>query len=108
LNCGASSTRLGETLAYVWRKREFKQTKLDAFRRLLLEPASTAAGQQAGQSTGRPPLLVMEHFRREEDFLGESYALGITSSLSLGLPHLPHGNPPAPSQTPKLACAMGC
>jgi hypothetical protein len=80
--------RLDEVLEYVWRSWEFAPAKLDALRQQLLTP----------RATGEAPLLKVEYLRREDDYLGRSYGLGIRACLSLGLPDMPHGDlmPPSP------------
>jgi hypothetical protein len=70
-------------LEYVWRTWEFAPAKLEALRRQLLAPRATVGAAA--------PLLKVEYLRREDDYLGRSYGLGIRACLSLGLPDQPHG-----------------
>ncbi len=65
----------------MWRTWDFAPAKLEAFRRQLLAPCATLGA----------PLLKVEYLRREDDYLGRSYGLGIRACLSLGLRDQPHG-----------------
>lgn len=61
--------------------------KLESLRRLIgLPPGS------AGSCATKPkPLIEVKFMRRDEDFVGECFGLGITGVLSLGLPDEPQG-----------------
>jgi hypothetical protein len=64
-------------LGYVWTEWELEPAKLASLRDRLLTPR----------------LVKVEHMQREDGFLDREYALGLNSSLSLGLPNMPHGTP---------------
>jgi hypothetical protein len=78
-------------LAYVWSQWRFAPEKLDALRQQLLLPRSPIVSGDRGAAKIQPPLLKVEYLQREEDFLGQSYALGINACLSVGLPDIPQG-----------------
>jgi hypothetical protein len=80
-------------LDYVWREWQLAPAKLTALRQNLLCTVSGRPAGEAGQQQPPPslPLLKVEYFQREDDYLGSSYALGVNSCISLGLPSMPHG-----------------
>lgn len=72
--------RLIELTNYVWKSWDFSQEKLSTFRQLT-----------AHQVGGKPPLVRLEYFRHEEDYMGHQYGAGARSILALGLPEKPEG-----------------
>jgi hypothetical protein len=85
---GGGGDRLGEVLDYVWKEWQLAPAKLSALRQHLL---CAASGRPAGEVDQLQPLLKVEYFQREDDYLGSSYALGVNSCISLGLPDMPQG-----------------
>jgi hypothetical protein len=81
-------SRLDEVLEYVWHMWEFAPTKLEALHHQLLAPCATIGALA--------PLLKVEYLWWEDNYLGQSYALGICACLSLSLPNQPHGELPLP------------
>jgi hypothetical protein len=94
LGGGGGGGRLGEVLDYVWKEWQLAPAKLSALRQQLLCAVPGRPAGEVGHHQPPPlsqPLLKVEYFQREDDYLGSSYALGVNSYISLGLPDMPQG-----------------